>query len=467
MTFAPNFKQTVPFRPLFNVGGLMDIQTGKYFRGQKGEWILNGGVASIEGATGIGNSYKSTILAKRQLTVLHRYIKSIGFVYDTENSATIQRFQDLSRTIDPTGKLAEYIDPTNRNFQLTSAEIYDGTEWYNVLREFATARIKGDKRHPTPFVDLATGDPILWYYPVIGFVDSLSMFRSANVQKKIESGGVGNADQNTVYMNNAQAKAQLVDDLPYLTGKSGISIMMSAHMGDIIVMDQYNGPSKKLADVKANRKMKKVPESFTFLTHNLFEIIGTRPLLNKTDGCSEFPLNEADAMKGNTDLMVAIVKPIRTKYGATGIPFELVVSQSRGVEDELSEFWYIKNHDRYGIGGNLIHMTLDLYPDVKFKRQNIRDLTRTDPKFNRALQITSDLCQMRNLWAEYAHSDLNFTVTELYEKIKSLGYDWDKLLETRPYWTFDQYTHEVPFLSTKDLVEMYHERYTPFWMDKK
>ena len=74
-------------------------------------------------------------------------------------------------------------------------------------------------------------------------------------------------------MHNAAAKAQLLDTLPYLASKAGFSMILTAHMGDTIVMDKYDGPKKKLAFVKANRKMKKTTEGFTFLTNNLFESI--------------------------------------------------------------------------------------------------------------------------------------------------------------------------------------------------
>lgn len=462
--FTPKFKSTVPFRPLFNVGALMDIQTGRYFKGMKGENILNGGVAQVEGITAIGNSYKSTIMHHRQLTVLARYIQAAGFAYDTENSATLRRYQELADQIDPTGELSKSLREEVGRFNLTSAEIYNGTEWFNIFREMANDRAKNDKKIPTPFIEESTGKPILWFTPIIGEVDSLSMFRSAVVQDKIDKGGIGDSSLNTVYMAGSSAKGQFVDELPNITGRSGFCVMMSAHMGDIIVMDQYNGPSKKLADVKANRKMKKVPESFTFLTNNLFEITGTAKLINKSTGASEFPINEEDDMKGNVDLRVVTVLPIRTKYGCTGIPFELIVSQTYGVQPTLSEFWYIKNYNRYGLNSNVVQNELDLYPGVKFTRQRIRSLIKEDPLFCRAMQITSDLAQMKNLWPEYAYERITFTPAELREKLIADGYDWEVLLKTRPYWTFDQYEHPVPFLSTKDLIEMYHGDYKPYWL---
>ena len=56
------------------------------------------------------------------------------------------------------------------------------------------------------------------------------------------------------------------------------------------------------------------------------------------------------------------------------------------------------------------------------------------------------------------------TPKELYEDIKKLGYDWNVLLDTRGYWTIDQYTNKVPFLSTVDLLKMRKGLYTPYFL---
>src|SRR5690606_25828774 len=133
--------------------------------------------------------------------------------------------------------------------------------------------------------------------------DSFSQFQTNNVMKKAEKGSVGESDLNAVAMQNANGKAQLLDQLPYLASKGGFTMILTAHMGETIIMDQYNAPKKKLAFVKANRKMKKVPEPFTFLTNNLFEIIECKPLINRDSKLPEFPLSKEDDMKGNTDLM--------------------------------------------------------------------------------------------------------------------------------------------------------------------
>jgi hypothetical protein len=167
-----------------------------------------------------------------------------------------------------------------------------------------------------------------------------------------------------------------------------------------------------------------------------------------------------------TDLMELTVMPIRTKGGITGFPFSLVVSQRFGLQETLSEYWYLKTYGRFGLTGNQVQQRLALLPDVVFTRKSIRRISQENAKFRRASQLLSELCQINNLWPEYAIENM-VEPTKLYEGLKEKGYDWDELLETRGHWTFDQYTNPVKYLSAKDLLEMYHGNYHPYWMAAK
>lgn len=460
------FKQAKPFRPQFNIGCLQDIATGRYEKGMRGENILSGGVAAIEGVTGPGNSMKSTYSHFRMLMVLLRYAVAMGYIYDTESSATLRRIQDLADFIDPSGALAATLDEEEGRFLFTDVTEYNGSEWWDLFRDGIADRIKNTKQIETPFLNPKTNTPYTLLPPLVGEIDSFSQFQTGNVMKKTEKGSVGESDLNAVAMQNANGKSQLLDQLPYLASKGGFTMIMTAHMGDTIIMDQYNAPKKKLAFVKANRKMKKVPEPFTFLTNNLFEIIECKPLINRDTKLPEFPLSKDDDLKGNTDLMEVTVLPIRTKNGVTGIPFTLIISQRFGVQVSLTEYYYCKTFDRFGLSANKVTQYLEIYPEVTFTRNSIREVIKSDPKFRRACEILSEMCQIHNLWPDFS-AELMVSPAELYEGLKKKGYDWDVLLSTRGYWTFDQYTNPVPFLSTKDLLEMYHGTYHPYWMEKK
>jgi hypothetical protein len=74
--------------------------------------------------------------------------------------------------------------------------------------------------------------------------------------------------------------------------------------------------------------------------------------------------------------------------------------------------------------------------------------------------MTADLLQIKQLYTQ-----LPFEIPDLKLLREKLDqeYGWDTLLNTRDYWTFNQYEHEVPFLSTMDMLEMYHDKYVPYW----
>lgn len=464
--FGSAFKQAADFRPMLNIGCLFDVQTGRYVKGMKGENILNGGTAQIEGVTGPGNSMKSTLCKYRQLSVLSRYANASALDYDTENSATRNRSIELGMQLDPSGTLSNTLTEEAGRLIFTTANDYTGSEWFDIVKKQVKERLKTDKKIDTPFIDDITNKCMQTYAPVMCFVDSFSQFFTDTVTDKMETATVGSGDMNAVAMQSSGGKAQVMDALPSLTGKSGLYFMLTAHMGEQIVLDKYNAPMKKLWGVKGNKKMKKVPESFNFLTNNLFEIVSLSPLINQTSKLAEFPRDESDDMKGNTDLMVATVVPIRTKSGVTGIPVEYIFSQTHGLQPSLTEYWYCKTYNRFGLSSNVVTQYFEIYPDVKFTRNNIREKFKEDAKLRRAAEITSELCQINNLMPELALS-LLVTPEDLYKGLKEKGYDWDVLLNTRGYWTFDQYTHPIPFLSTKDLLEMYHGLYHPYWMEKK
>ena len=73
LDIAGKFTQTDPVKILFNVGATLDLSTGGYVPGLKGDMVLCGGLAPINGITGPGNSFKSALMHFIIMTVLDRY----------------------------------------------------------------------------------------------------------------------------------------------------------------------------------------------------------------------------------------------------------------------------------------------------------------------------------------------------------------------------------------------------------
>ena len=181
--------------------------------------------------------------------------------------------------------------------------------------------------------------------------------------------------------------------------------------------------------------------------------------LNKSTNEPEFP--SGDSYNKDPDLNLVNLMLVRSKSGESGVSIDIIVSQTEGVLPHLSQFYYLKNSGRFGLSGNDRNYQLELLPDVNLSRTTVRSKIDENPKLRRALEITSELCQITQYWRNIDR-ELICTPKELYEGIKSQGYDWDKILETRGWWTIDNDNHPVPFLSTMDLMKMRLGLYKPY-----
>jgi hypothetical protein len=54
---------------------------------------------------------------------------------------------------------------------------------------------------------------------------------------------------------------------------------------------------------------------------------------------------------------------------------------------------------------------------------------------------------------------------ETYETKTRINGNWDILLDTRGYWTINQYTFKIPYLSMIDLLKMRKGLYFPYFLN--
>jgi len=466
------FKKAASIRPMWNIGALFDIQTGKYYKGKHGESILCGGLNHFTGVAGLPNMFKTVISLFQLGSVMNRVSLAIMMAHDSENTLSPGRIQNVFRQF-PELFGTDLVDAGRLLF--TDATVYNGNEWWNVMREYANDR-RNDKSIlvTTPFVDENTGELIKVPSPTLSFLDSLSGLQTEGIMNMYEKADVGHKDLNMVAMKGAGAKSQLIDQVTGVTGGSGLHILMTAHVGQEYQLDMYKPNIKRLKFLKGDLKLKKVPENFSFLTANCWYCVSLMPMLD-ADKAPEFPRDDEDDLKGDTDLICINLVNLRGKSGPSGIPFEVVVSQSEGLKPELTEFVYCKGYEYYGISdkdGNKAkgkpNYRLDLYPQQNLTRKTTRRLLETDPRLQRAMNITAELCMMRNLWHDLPEG-LLCTPKELYDDIVAAGYDWDLLLDTRGFWLplEEKGTYaDIPFLSTMDLLNMRAGTYRPYWYDK-
>lgn len=451
--------ETAKLRPLFNLGALQDIPTGRYLLGAKGESMLSGGASHLDAVVGRGNMFKSTISWFRLLRIMQRYSNADGQAYDTELTSSIKRVEDLCRY-----GMADLIPQLDARFRLTDRLEYTGSEWYKELKDAAEEREKNKiKPKLTPFFDPTDESAIYMHDPYLCLIDSFSMFFTDNILKIQEKEEAGAGGRQTEAMRDANAKTQLLLEWGAFNTRNNVLMCLTAHVGDEYQLDPYKPNQKRLAYLN-NGKLKNVPEKFTFLTHVCLDCRKTQPLINATTKAPEYPASAEDDRIGDTDLNDVSIQYLRNKYGQSGAPFNLIVSQTQGVLPEMSEFYYLhRGLKGWGLGGNDRNYFLDLVPDVNLSRTTVRRKITESAQLRRGLEISSELGQMHALWRNNMPKDLLCTPKQLFEDL-SKKYDWNVLLNTRGYWTFDQYENPLPFLSTMDLLRMRVGEYHPFWM---
>jgi len=466
--FGANFEEAPSIKPYLNVGALLDIPTGVFIKGKYGEHILNGGLGFITGVVGIGNNFKSTVMHYMMLSAMDKFPKSKANTFDTEINIQQSRLQALSYSFD-SFKDRKIID--EGTWTVTDKTVYYGNEWYEHWKKFVKNKIDNVNKFTVefPFADTKKNDGTLIKlpYPTFTQVDSFSEFETEDVANIQNANELGESGGNTIHMRQGLAKIRFLSDIPKLIAKSFNPMMMTAHIGKDIPMDARAAPVKKLQFLKNGDKIKGVTDKFMFLTSACWQCSSAVPFTNDTTKAPEYPRDKDDDMKFDTDLNIVTLTLLRNKNGTTGINIQLLVSQREGVLPSLSEFHYIKTNDRYGIEGTMQNYALDLLPEVKLSRTTVRSKIAENAQLRRALNITSQMCQM-DLIHEY---DKGFVCTpkELYNDLIAKGYDWNTLLNTRGWYTSDNDKHPIPFLSTYDLLACRAGTYHPYWLedDKK
>ena len=471
----PTFEQTPDVKILINIGALFDIPTGTYISGKYGESILNGGLGSITSIVGIGNNFKTTVLHYQMLSAMSRLIETSDTdaqTYDTELSIHKDRMRALTK------QFTQFKDRdivTEGLWGLTDKSIYSANKWFDIVKEYCTSKItnKVKLEQETPFRTM--DGKALMKVPCITFaeIDSFTEFVTDDVLKMQNENELGDSGANTMHMRAGLGKSRFLQELPVVVTPAYHFVLMTAQIGKDIPMNSgpmAPPPTKKLQYLKNGDKLKGVTDKFTFLMNASWHAYNAAPFINQGTKCSEYPSNPDDNNKGDTDLNIVSVRNLRCKSGPTGYVLDLIVSQSEGILPSLTEFHYIKESDRYGITGTLQHYALDILPDVKLSRTSIRTKIANEPKLVRALNITSEMCQMKQFWRTM-DEELMCTPKELYDSLKAMGYDWDILLNTRGWWTLNNDKHPIPFLSTKDLLCMrfpkgHRLHYHPYWLEK-
>jgi len=398
-------KEKVKPKILINIGALLDIPTGGLVKGQKGEYVINGGLGQITADMGPGNNYKSVILHYMALSALDKILEthqSFISTYDSENNISIDRLEKLSRRFN---NVPEEPITTNGVWGVTDASLTTANEWVEGL--FKHARDKGnDKKllvEYTAFKDPYTKETLKMPMPTFVELDSLTEFMPESVNKMLDN-GVDGSETNVYAAKQNLFKTKFLLKVPKITTTANIYMLLTAHIGEKINMDsspmaKFNKPIKKLQYIKENDVVKGVGSKFSFLLSNGWLANSATLLRNQTTKLPEYPKNKDDLIE--TDLNIVRLTQLRSKSGPSGYVIELLVSQKEGVLPTLTEFHHIKTNDRYGISGTNTSYYLDILPDVKLSRTTVRNKIDTNPILRRAINITSEILQLKKFHGEY------------------------------------------------------------------
>lgn len=471
MLIRPKFDPAPNVKVMLNIGACLDIPTGYYIKGLHGESILNGGLGVLTGITAIANNFKSSLMHYMMLSAADRIASTASThmsTYDTEiniHESTLRTFAN------------EFESFANRDilnsgeWVITDKTVYLANKWYEILKDYLREKRDNAKQLmvDTPFPDRTGQNPLRIITPTFGELDSFSEFETEDVTKLMNDNELGDAGGQIIHMRQGLSKMRFLMEIPALVNSAYHYMLLTAQLGKdntITTGPIPQPPVKKLQYLKHGDKLKGVTDKFTFLMSNCWHAFNAVPLINSKTKEPEYPKSPDESTPGDLDLNIVSLRQLRSKSGPTGITLDIIVSQSTGVQPSLTEFHYIKEMGRFGLTGNLQKYHLDLYPNSTLSRPTIRSKINTDSRLRRALNITSELCQMHQHW-RYLDPDLLCTPKQLYDDLTAMGYKMDELLETRGWWTVNNDKHPVPYLSTMDMLRMRKKEYTPYWYKKK
>lgn len=466
----PQLRLPQPVKIAINTGALLDIPTGEYIKGMHGQMVLNGGIGNITGIVGPGNCFKTTIMRYMVLSALNRMITTVPETYygsyDTEINTHEDRNFNLSQQFD-------YLKGRNildeGIWQITDKSVYPGNEYFQEVKNYLKDK-KADKkafRYSTAFTDRSGAAPMMSMLPTFNDIDSLSHFVTEDVEKIMDTTELGESAGNTMFMRQGLAKSRMLMELPSISAGGMNYFLFTAHIGKEILMPTGPGtppPRKQLQHMTQGEVIKGVTNNFFYLLHNCWLVTSARPFINQGTKAPEYPYEPGDEVQGDLDLNIVTLKQLRGKNGSSGFSIQLLLSQREGVLQYLSEFHYIKSMDRYGLEGNDRNYNLVLCPEESLSRTKVRKSLRESKKLQRAVEITSQLCQLEE-FHRYLKDQL-LRPEALKKALEEKGYDWDMILtQTRSWNTFNDEAHPLYPFSTLDLCRAARGEYHPYWLE--
>lgn len=432
---------------LYNTGTLYDYLVGDAVRGYDGKWYIRGGLGTfITGCAGRNGTFKSTLMDGLIARVMQYYPGIETLIHDSEGS------KDIQRVIACGGTPCAGIDP-NRITLISSTNSDVQSLWKQVSEIGAHKEANKDQYLvETPFVDPMTGKRIMSWIPTVVFVDSLSELESLDERTMLaDKDGLNDKKIKTVWMVDGNKKTLLIRHLRKACEAWGMIVVCTAHVGDNIAMDSYMPPAKQFQHLRQADHLKGVGSKFGFLARIL---VATRcSLLQSTD--------KDEVLYGDTtrvppkDLNEVTIGVVRTKNNLSGGEVPFVISQSRGLLNDITNYHYLRSNDYYGLVGNKVTHACAWTPDAKMTRNTASAVSSKSYENARALELCAQLCFIRNNWSIASRFPAVMTTPEeLYTKLQTTSPKIDEILASTGVWQYQRTKDSRSYMSILDVLDL-------------
>ena len=457
--------------PYLNTGSLLDLATGTFQLGIDGSTLLSGGLAMTNGIQGRPQTFKSTMALGWLMNAAARYVGTEVYIYDTENSLKkerLARMPNLHR--DDAIRRAGMIGTLMDNMRIVDKTQHDLDSFVETVKEMA--EIKAKRRDEfvveTPFADRKTGKPMRILKPTFVVFDSWSAAGTKIGDELLEKHGSLDSETNMYFMREALAKTKTLNQLVQMGPKLGIYFILTAHLGDKRMENPMIPPSKDLQFMKQGDKVKNVGASYQFLMSHGIE---TRVVQQLVDSNKEAMYPYPTGITSPTEMNAITSIMTRSKNRGAGVQFRTVVTQTDGIDVELSNYDYLRENEYFGLCGadgksNKVNHRPMLKPDTSLSRTTAT-AKLVDYKTSRAVELLAQLCFVQNNWSMrdlLVPFDMSPDVFA-DALLTKCDYAVDDILNSRGWWTYGE--HERHYLSLFDIMTIITGHYRPKFLQVK
>lgn len=455
-----------------NVSPIFDLLTTNMIKGRVGKhkdiWFQNGGLMPINGLAGGNNTQKTGRTVRDVAALLFRFRNAVILYGDTESTLDISRLAEaVDRLFGEEGYFAANIEDQRFHYMPNSAGI-DGTELHNkVIEIYKTINALSESKDKaeqeaykqlfidTPFFSEKTGKNVQVMQPILFICDSISevMFDKLMFKQFDEGDMDEGGKKRTRDMEIGNLRRILMTDACILGPRVGLRSYWIAQSADVINMD--GKPKEKDSTFLRHNKKLAAPKVMLKLPHIGVEIIkGT--VLKQADHSVTYPRGKESTIesnaKSNPELVQYFTTVFRNKSGSSGGDISFIGSQELGILENLSMYDALKDNKYFGLDGSAVRHACSLMPDTSIMRTTVRDMLEgpeANAKLQRAIEICYQLWYMQTFWDNFPNA-WRITPSELYQKGKDAGLDWDDVLENTIY-----YWHDNPDVIKKHTVTVY------------